>query len=84
MPCYPLTNCSKEVFLPSILNAIDDPILSSSFLNLISRAYHPKIDDSFISSYNMYMSPGILAPDDLLKLFPVTHFICAGNDPLRD
>ena len=33
MPCYPLTNVSKEIFLPSILNSIDDPILSMPFLN---------------------------------------------------
>jgi acetyl esterase/lipase len=32
----------------------------------------------------MYMSPGPLIPDDLLQLFPKTHIICAGNDPLRD
>ena len=32
----------------------------------------------------MYMSPGPLIPDEILKQFPKTYILCAGNDPLRD
>ena len=38
---YPTTIASPCNFWPSLLSALDDPVLSVSFLNLMAKAYTP-------------------------------------------
>lgn len=85
MPCYPSTTATTSVFWPSQLNALDDPILSATFLNLAAAAYCPLEPElRFLGTINKYMSPALVAPVDILSNFPDTRLIVAGVDPLKD
>ena len=68
-----------------MLNSLDDPILSATFLNLVNKAYHPLDPEmSEIGRENMFMSPVLAAPLEQLAKFPPTTLVLAGIDPLRD
>lgn len=79
MPCYPALNLSLRNFSPSLILSLDDFILPSSFLMLCLDSYvkdgNPEEDH--------FLSPAI-CPDEVLKKFPPTRILIAGNDPLRD
>ena len=81
--CYPALNLTQGSFTPSLLLAIDDPILPYPFLKMCLDSYigdkHPNCDPN----KQYFLSPG-KAPDHLLKLFPKTRIMVASNDPLRD
>lgn len=51
MTSYPSTISCVEAFWPSLLGAVDDPVLAQSYLGLIQRAYCPE-NDPFIGSRN--------------------------------
>jgi acetyl esterase/lipase len=42
IPIYPSTISSFQTYWPSLLNSFDDPVLSYSFLNLVSKAFTPE------------------------------------------
>lgn len=83
--CYPALCLSRQVFTPSLLFAIDDPILPYSFLKMCLDSYvgdfsqHPHCNPHI----NPYLSPGI-ASDEVLSKFPKTRIMVGANDPLRD
>ena len=83
-PCYPSTIISPDAFWPSILCALDDPILSQGLLAIIQGSVTPTGAHKFIGTKNLYMSPGLHAPDEILKQFPPTIITLAGIDPLKD
>ena len=77
---YPALNLSRTNFNPSLLLALDDPILPFPFLKMCLESY---IGDSADPSISPYLSPS-LASDEVLSKFPKTRIMVAGNDPLRD
>ena len=83
--CYPALSLSKEIFTPSMLLAVDDPILPYPFLKMCIDSYIGDFKEQrdCDPSSQYYLSPGI-APDELLKKFPKTRIMVASNDPLRD
>ena len=84
VPIFAATICSDEKFWPSLLFAIDDTILTQSFLNICVSAYLPEgAQNRFIGSENKFISPG-LCPDDILKQFPPCRFMIAGVDSFKD
>eukprot|EP00347_Sterkiella_histriomuscorum_P013953 403362725 len=78
--CYPALNLSFSDFSPSILLALDDPILPFPFLKMCLESY---IGPDPHLSRNPYLSP-MKANDDVLKQFPPTRIMIATNDPIRD
>ena len=79
---YPTTIASPCNFWPSLLSALDDPVLSVSFLNLMAKAYTP--EDQFLGCRSQLMSPGLCAPDSVLSQFPKFKMVLAGVCPLKD
>jgi len=73
-------NLSRRSFTPSILLALDDPILPYPFLKMCLESYVGEIADP---NTNPYVSPGV-ASDEVLKQFPPTKIMVASNDPIRD
>ena len=70
---------SPRVFMPSLILALDDQIIPSTFLLLCMDSY----DTNNLGEKSHFMSPS-LCPDHTLKHFPPTRFMMAGNCPLRD
>ena len=83
--CYPALNLSKHTFTPSLLLAIDDPILPYSFLNMCLESYigDYRGNERCDPRNQFYLSQGI-APDHLLSRFPRTRIMVPTNDPIRD
>lgn len=71
---------SKNSFNPSLLLALDDPILPYPFLKMCIDSYVGHAPDL---STNEYLSP-LLASDATLSKFPPTRIMMGSNDPLRD
>jgi hormone-sensitive lipase len=66
-PFYPSTVSSREKFWPSLINSMDDPLLSYSMLYMISKSYGPTQEEhAFLGSTNQYMSPGLCSSDETL------------------
>ena len=63
-PQYPNTIASAGVFWPSMMTALDDPILSVPLLNLVAKAFTPEGEYKHIGLENQYISPGLCASDD--------------------
>jgi hormone-sensitive lipase len=85
LPIYPTSIIKVDAFWPSMLAAIDDPILSTNFIMLAMNAYKPKDQEQKeLGKANVYLSPTLVATDEQLKYFPPTHIVIAGMDPLRD
>lgn len=85
MLIYPSTITCIDHYWPSLLSAMDDPLLSATFLNLISRNYLPKSDDMRNKhGHGCYASPTLGATDHTLSQMPKTHVILGGVDPLKD
>ena len=61
--------------------ALDDPILGSSFLTLVSEFYVEGTYANLLEDY--FLSPW-LTPNDVLMKFPPTRIAIAGLCPLRD
>ena len=59
--------------------SLDDAVLPSTFLKLCIDSYDP---ESYGETCH-HLSPS-LCPDEVLKRFPPTRLMIAGNDPLRD
>jgi hormone-sensitive lipase len=81
---YPGLNLSKCDFTPSMLLALDDPILPYPFLRMCLESYSgcTSFADAGITETPL-VSP-IKASDYILKQFPKTKIMIASNDPLRD
>eukprot|EP00743_Colponemidia_sp_Colp-15_P006203 GILK01006672.1.p1 GENE.GILK01006672.1~~GILK01006672.1.p1 ORF type:complete len:819 (-),score=180.26 GILK01006672.1:33-2489(-) len=76
---YPALNLTKA-FSPSLLLALDDPIVPYTFLECCLAAYlGPNADPTT----DPYLSPAI-APDDILSKFPPTSIMVGSKDPLHD
>ena len=73
-------NLSFNDFTPSILLALDDPILPFPFLKMCLGSY---IGSDEGIAQNPYLSP-LKASDEVLRQFPSTRIMVASNDPLRD
>lgn len=84
LPSYPSTTLSPESFWPSMMCAIDDPILSQGFLSIMAKAISPLGDNQFIGTHNQYASPSLCASPEVLKRFPNTIITLAGICPLKD
>lgn len=65
--------------MPSVLLALDDPILPFPFLKMCLESYF----GNYTNYKNPYLSP-LQATDDVLKQFPATRVMVATNDPIRD
>ena len=70
---------SQNIFAPSLLLALDDFVLPTTFLQLFVKCY----DKAGVGERNHYISPA-LTPEAVLKEFPMTRIQMAGSDPLRD
>lgn len=86
MMAYPALSVCKSVFAPSLLLAMDDPILPHPFLKMCIESYvgnnesgNPLCDPLT----SQYISP-VAASDEVLSKFPKTRIMIASNDPLRD
>lgn len=79
LPAYPALNLSLRNFSPSLILSLDDFILPSSFLMLCLDSYVKDADPE----KDHFLSPAI-CPNNVLKKFPPTRIMIAGNDPLRD
>lgn len=79
LPAYPALNLSMRNFAPSLMLSIDDFILPSGFLMLCVDSYVGGCD----AENDHFLSPGN-CPENVLKRFPPTRIMTAGNDPLRD
>lgn len=76
---YPALTFTPTIFNPSMLLALDDPIISGMFLNFCLTSYLGKVGDvdhPYISS--------LKASDDIFKQFPRTRIMIPSNDPIRD
>jgi len=80
---YPALCLSKQDFRPSLLLAMDDPILPHPFLKMCIESYVGNIHPQCDASVSQFISP-ILASDLTLSKFPKTRIMVAANDPLRD
>jgi len=82
--CYPALNLSKEIFTPSMLLAVDDPILPYPFLKMCIESYIGGGGGGECDPKKLvYMSPGMAGEEELAR-FPKTRIMVASNDPLRD
>ena len=84
LPSYPNTIATSSIFWPSMMTALDDPILSVCLLVLVSKAITPDGEHKFIGLKNQYISPGLCASDETLTKFPPTRLVFAGICPLKD
>jgi len=73
---------SMNRFTPSYLLGIDDPLLNYPFLKMCTTCYTGNQSQCSPDTC-MFLSPSV-APDRILKHFPKTRIMVAGNDPLRD
>lgn len=73
-------NLSMNSFIPSILLALDDPILPYPFLKMCLESY---IGERWDPDTQPLISPAV-ASEDILKQFPKTRILVASNDPIRD
>lgn len=72
-------NLSRVNFTPSLLLALDDPILPYPFLRMCLESYIGANGDPA----HPYISPSLANPE-VHKKFPKTRIMIASNDPLRD
>eukprot|EP00347_Sterkiella_histriomuscorum_P000824 403374374 len=83
--CYPALSITKYKFTPSLLMAIDDPMLPYPFLKMCLESYCGDFSQHLVCDpeTNHLISP-ILASDQLLCKLPTVRIMVAANDPLRD
>jgi hormone-sensitive lipase len=79
MMAYPALVLERSNFTPSLLLALDDPILPIAFLNMCLESYA----EGPTPTGHEYLSPGNASLDTLSR-FPKTRIMIASNDPLRD
>jgi acetyl esterase/lipase len=77
---YPALSTDLNTFFPSTLIALDDPVLSQSFLKFCLASFGKNGGNA---SKNPLMSP-VITPDNILARFPKTFIITCEADPLRD
>lgn len=82
MPLYPATSISHEHFYPSLINLMDDFILTTKAILFIMKVYMPE-GQPLEGSTNPYLSPSKIS-DEVLAKFPPIKIITGGIDPLRD
>ena len=58
MPIYPWTSLSVNQFSPSYLEGLNDPIICTSMLHLMTLAYLPTDKDQKEVGECLYFSPG--------------------------
>ena len=58
MPIYPWTSLSVNQFSPSYLEGLNDPIICTSMLHLMTLAYMPTDKDQKEVGECLYFSPG--------------------------
>ncbi|CAI2383899.1 unnamed protein product [Moneuplotes crassus] len=77
---YAAIGCGMNIFSPSLLFSLDDPILNASFLSICCQEY---VDDETHLKQHYTLSPKFI-PKEILKKFPPIRMIICGLDPLRD
>jgi hormone-sensitive lipase len=85
MLAYPALSVSKSIFTPSLLLAMDDPILPHPFLKMCIESYvgNNPTNNPLCDPHTPLISP-VFASDETLSKFPKTRIMIASNDPLRD
>ena len=79
-PLYPSLATAHVHFSPSLLLALDDPVLNSSFCSFALNCYvTPELTNK-----NHYLMSPIRLPQEILAKYPKVRMIVAGLDPLRD
>jgi len=77
---YPALNLKADSYSPSILHALNDDVIPSSFLELCLNSYLP---DEKYASMDPLVSP-ILASDEILQAMPAIRISVGDEDPLHD
>jgi len=77
---YPCLYVDEDSFSPSYFISIDDPILPTSLLRLVAKAYVP---EGFKNKEDPFISP-MLASDELLEKVPPIRIVAGDMDPLHD
>lgn len=77
---YPALSLNMEKYSPSILRALDDPVLSYSFIELLAKSY---LGDLHRGATDPLVSP-ILINEAHLEYFPPIRMMTGTNDPLHD
>lgn len=84
VPCYPCTMVSVQEFWPSLLLALDDLVVSQSFLNTCVMSYIPPgMHNSPELKYSDLVSPR-LANHKTLAQYPPVRLMIASLDPFKD
>lgn len=79
---YPAMGISRDSFGPSILLALDDPLLRAAFVDRVCEQYTDPIKGVDMTK-EFFVNPSA-TPDHLLRQFPPIKMAIAGLDPLRD
>jgi len=77
---YPALNLKTDTYSPSLLNALNDDIIPSSFLELCQNSYLP---NEKYATMDPLVSP-ILASDEVIKALPTIRISVGDEDPLHD
>ena len=77
---YPAVNLIKERFSFSLVQSLDDMLVPHTFLKLCLESY---LEDSSAAEHNPLISP-LVAPDDVLEMFPPVRMMVGTKDPLHD
>lgn len=75
---YPAVNMNKNSFSPSLMHALEDKLIPSSFLRLVLDSY---LGDS--DPLDFTASP-IYTPDEILRQFPKTRILVCERDPISN
>ena len=78
---YPALNLDFNNYTPSLLTALNDMILSHTFLKICMKAYLK--DERYKAEEDPFISP-LLTPNWILEKYPKTEILVGNKDPFHD
>ena len=78
---YPALNLDFNNYTPSLLTALNDMILSHTFLKICMKAYLK--DERYKAEKDPFISP-LLTPNWILEKYPKTEILVGNKDPFHD
>ncbi|KAL4435826.1 hypothetical protein ABPG74_015794 [Tetrahymena malaccensis] len=78
--CYPAVNLSTDIYTPSFLTSLFDPIVPHTFLKSCVSMYVSNAEDS---KKDPFLSP-ILFPSEIMKIMPAMRIMVGEDDSLHD
>ena len=77
---YPSLYVDAKSYSPGYFVSFDDPMLPTSLLRLVAKAY---VGEEFNSREDPFIGP-MLASEELLQKMPPIRIVCGNDDPLYD